>query len=428
MIAFNRRGFLSVVAWVGIIAVISGFSMFGPQADASATSSSTPFVPSCQSAAGGQALHDPEFEPHAMLTTWQKDPIVDSKGLVLQPGSVYIAPVDPSTGVILTGSQIVFASTNPAPIGLTTNGPEWGCAQNSCSSYFTSYTTSGTNVRLGKIAKATSTWAVSFLPQGDNKGSPLVTLDFASLDPALIYYVNTTGSLKQSTFASSNFGERADTKDPKDVRLPMAVTSGRWVPGTKQLVANVAVLSGGTTKYQVRLLDATTGRSELVVTDMVVPAATSVTPFPWQAPEFGGAIAIVVQAASTTSNAQTLQIYRKNMWGAWTIYNTIVPPDPAYPVLWSAEPFVFGGHSYLSFVAYQGFSGGRPTGSSQIWIASVDPTLSPAIRRKVSIDSPTAKNDPETLAVEGGSKVVIYYFDKGGSGFPEDLKLCQTGL
>jgi len=427
MIGLSKRGLFSTAAWVGVVVVISGFSMFGSQADASSSSPNASFVPSCQSAAGGLAVHDPEFEPHAMLATWQKDPIVDNKGLVQEPGSVYIAPVDPFTGVILTGSQTVFASTNPAPSGLTKNGPEWGCAQSGCSAYFTSYTTSGTNVRLGKISKAASAWTVSFLPQGDNKGSPVVTLDFASADPALLYYVNTTGDFKQGTFAQSNFGERADTGTPKDTRLPLAVGSGRWVPGKKQLAANVTIVSGSTTKQQIRLLDAITGRSEIVATDLIV-ADIIVTPFPWQAPEFGGATAIVMQMSSTTGSAQTLRVYRKNNWGAWTIYNTITPPDPAYPVLWSAEPFVFGGHSYLSFAAYQGLSGGRPTGSSQIWIASVDPALSPAIRRKVSVDSNSAKNDPETLAVANGSRVVIYYLDKGTSDSPEDLKLCQTGL
>jgi len=177
------------------------------------------------------------------------------------------------------------------------------------------------------------------------------------------------------------------------------------------------------------LYDTVTGKSE-VVADGLASSPIPVTPFAWRAPELGGDIAVMVPNAS--DNWHTVEIYVRDPDGAWVAAATIASPDPEHPVLWSPQPFVFKDRSYLSVAAFRSVLRGFPNGSSQVWVVSIDPNLSPPIRNKVSVEQDpniiTAKNDPETLAIAGGRKLVVYYIDEGSETIQRDLKVCDSGL
>ncbi len=429
-LAYRKHRILFYAALGALAFLILSLSLTLPARPAEAT---TVFTPSCQSAAGGTYVRDAELNPHEMLAVWQTDPVVNSKNAVITPGSVHIASIDRNTGKFLTASEMLFTNTNPAPIDLTLNGPEWGCSQNRCAAYFTSYNTSSTNLRLGKVFRGQlGKWNVTFLPQGNDKSTAFATLDFASPDPISLYYINTTGNFKLNTFKSQGtFGWRTDVSNPVDTTMPAGTAAGRWVPGTKQVVVKNFVQSAGATTMQVLLYDTATKKSDVVVSGLQ-GSSVLITPFAWQAPEFGGATAVLMPM-NTLSNSQTINVYRKNTTtGAWDVYTTITPPDPTYGVLWSPEPFVFKGHSYLSFAGYKTQVNGSPTGPSEVWIVSVDPTLSPAIRQQVSVNfdpnEESLKNDPETLPIASGTKIVVYYIDKGTATLPMDTKVCDAGL
>ena len=199
-----------------VLSLLLSLSAAATPPPASAVSS----PPSCQSAAPGQLVPDPEFDPYTLTATWQENPVHDSEGNLLAKGKVFIAPVDRRTGVILTRSATIFSDADPVDWHITENGPEWGCSQNKCAVYFTSYMPDRSNGRLVKLVRTQNgLWHKIQLAQGEQKISPIVSQDFASSGPPMVYYARSE-RFHENALTTSNFGWRSDERPVVDYSMP----------------------------------------------------------------------------------------------------------------------------------------------------------------------------------------------------------------
>ncbi|HYP13722.1 MAG TPA: hypothetical protein VEQ63_07350 [Bryobacteraceae bacterium] len=349
----------------------------------------------------------------------------DADGTLVQKGKVLIAPVDAKTGVILTSRGIAFATADPVDLTITKNGPEWGCTSKKCALYFTSYLPDRSGGRLAKLEENTDgSWSVRFLPGGEDKMSHIPSLDPSSSDPPKIYYGNVQG-LSETSLDTAVYGWRADERPAVDHVIRRGSTPARWAPGSDDLILMVSVKTRFGLVEKLARFDTGTRTTEILIEDSKVRQQ----PFPWLAPEFDGELAISTLVHGDAAGHRFIEILRRGRTGEWEVYREIRSPDPNYPYLDSPEPIIFRGRSYVSFAAFQAQETDRilPSGSSTIWIASIDGKFVRKVSVETRADYVTPKHEPEALAIRGGTRLVVYYND-GVVGGKRTLKVCQTGL
>lgn len=128
-----------------------------------------------------------------------------------------------------------------------------------------------------------------------------------------------------------------------------------------------------------------------------------------------------------TNGFKTLKIFQENSDGNWYLYHSFNSPLPApYEYITSPEPFVFGGKSYISFMAAQ-----SPMGLSEepaeIWIASINPAE--RLMRRVSDSTVAIRVDPEPVII--GDSAFVYYTEKVHTLWwyhVHRVRKCSTGL
>ncbi len=146
-------------------------------------------------------------------------------------------------------------------------------------------------------------------------------------------------------------------------------------------------------------------------------------PFMWNDPETSHRLFVY-----RTNNNTTIKIFQEINTGLWVLYNSFNSPLPGpFQYLTSPEPFVCGGHSYISFMAAQSGVGkdGLP---AQIWIEGANPADS--FMRRVSDSSEAIRNDPEPVVF--ADSAFIYYthviLDQKSSSIQYSVRKCDTGL
>ena len=388
------------------------------------------FLPSCRSAAPGDPMRDPEFDQVNLRATWQKDPPILADGTPTAEGAVYIAPVDATTGQIELAAKQAFYGTYPVHQRVSRNGPEWGCNAAGCSVYFTGYVPpENLTSRLGKIEQdASGTWQVSFLPNSSNMIEPFATIIPSSPNPVLVTYMNISGPVRLNPgFTIQSAGVRTDMVAPTDVDLGAWTSYPRWAIGAPFAVLGKTVFVDGDAVRKVQIYNTGNGQVEFPTPDAIDHFAK----FAWSAPEFGGAVAVMSLIHTGSNGENAVEIKRRNANGTYSLYAIIQPPNPAYPVISSPESFVFKGKSYISFSAYLPQTTWPPSGPAQVWLVRASQSLQP-FAHLVSAErvqsTVTDKYDPETLAIQGGAKAVVYYNDLGTANVPPDVVVCDAGL
>lgn len=145
-------------------------------------------------------------------------------------------------------------------------------------------------------------------------------------------------------------------------------------------------------------------------------------PFMWDDPETNHRLYVY-----RTNNNTTIKIFQEINPGQWVLYNSFNSPLPEpFQYITSPEPFVCGGHSYISFMAAQSGAGkdGLP---AQIWIAGANPEDS--LMRRVSDSSEAIRNDPEPVVF--ADSAFIYYTHviiDDQQTIKYSVRKCDTGL
>ena len=335
-------------------------------------SSPSDFVPDDQLASSESAdIPDPEFNSRLNRMVWQD-----------REGNLWLANLDPTTGEIIPADgKALLLSTKLAPISTTCNGPEWVYG-----SIIPTVVYSLAPTNVSPISVAVSTYSgrwnetleslAAWRPMGSSLHSNNRRILFAKYNPAgnLIAWKKVRDDVEQSIQLSTTFARW--TQDGGDFFIAL-----HSIEETQQVVA----------------IHATDGSFVAITLD----SGKKTNAIAWKAPEYPEDWTVAV-----LTELNTVAIY--SFFNQKRIHEFIIPTAKA--TLLSLEVFVHAGNSYLVTSAIDGTEpgpcGAMPLGTSEIWIAGINPNA-PFFRR---VDSParsTLKTEPEIYT--GGPEILIYF-------------------
>jgi hypothetical protein len=147
-------------------------------------------------------------------------------------------------------------------------------------------------------------------------------------------------------------------------------------------------------------------------------------PYMWRAPEHGNGRMLFARA-----NNNEIRIFREytpnsNQFGLYQVFRS-PSSNPVYDQIASPEPFVFDGHSYITFMvsASPKENANLP---AEIWIAKVD-SLAPEYRL-ISDSATGIRTDPEAFATT--DRLLVYYtevIDPASNEPVYRMRQCETG-
>ncbi len=390
-----RRGALGLV--VGIVVGVGACAGDGSGSPAASEPSpaSTDARGELTVEAGDVALLTPEgkswIDPEVLrrggqsLMTWQEP-----------DGGVWLAEVDPDTGVLADGS-VAQLGDSAAPLGRTFNGPEFGVDQTGWAVYYTRLVDG-----RQQVARVGADGTLEVLTGGDEHFSPLPTAQPSSATTRLVML------RRPPEWGTVLWVDPADPEAEHEVVHLGERTPGdaRWAVGTATFVTNVHPDQPG----QLSLVNTDTG-AVVAVTDE--PGLKS-RPYAWEWPKPDGGLLVLAIVDGTE-----LVVWGDDGNGEWQRRATLTSPDPTHPVLGSPEPFVAGGRSYVSLTAQDASSP-----SQQVWIVGVDPDAPFEQRCDDGDAGPISRSDPEVLL--GAEQAFVFYnvFDPDGAG----VYRCATGI
>jgi hypothetical protein len=359
--------------------------------------------------AAGNAVAD---EVQVSTSNTQNVEFDESDGLlqwVDKSNNLWAAGINRATGAFIPQSaQGVIVDTNVATSVTFGNGPEWvvdtsgtylvytkyqpGTAQNkSASTAFaaTAKLTSNTPNQYG----TGSVWQVASMPNTLGLVEPEGNYNPSQANPPIVLVNGSSNQLYLQGINSSS-----------SVAVPgttATLGSQRMVTGENALIYTApgptGVNAGGNPLRQAFVYNIGSG----VTTQLTSDAGNKGDVFMFRAPEYNNAYVLMI-----SSNATTLRFYTLNpSTNTWTLASTLNNPSGAPPFIWSPEPFVYNGKTYIYF---ERSSSGNPTDFSvptQVWVAAMDNSYN------AQVSDPTITNrvrqDPKYFVTSNG--VYIYY-------------------
>jgi hypothetical protein len=323
---------------------------------------------------------DPEFDEVTGQIGWQT-----SLGEEL-----WVAGIDPSTGDFIPASgKRDLVAQGIGPISMGRNGPEWTYTAQGATLLYTAPLPRGFG--LGRADRVGGAWVTSTLPGSLEEVSPIGTLNRGDPAPRVRW-------LTRLADGSTTFGWRALDDPTTDQQSPINLTFTRWIPDEPTIVGAYPVQG----VEQVHTVDTLTGRIEVLTSDPTYKGSV----FFVNAPEWGGEQVFFVTEGDAPDAPTRIGVWRL-VGGVWTRVHTISTP-PAFPYAISPEPLVWGGRSYVSFLASSAPLN-SDNGTSTVWLAALDPSA--PLQRMVSEPTLAVRKDPE--AYTSGVRPWIYYSEFG---------------
>jgi Ca2+-binding RTX toxin-like protein len=354
----------------------------------------TQFTPNEENITPGQEVSDPEYNQLGSQVAWQD----------LNGANLWVAPVDPLTGeILLNQKQLLDTGLAPIPelFGGTGsgNGPEWIYTENGQEILYTKATgSSQSSWELYSARWNGTAWETGLLVGGGNGLGPIGTLDPGDPNPRIIYGQTngTTGGLYWRNLNDSTGG----------LISSKATSPARWVNDESDALVFTEEVNG---VNQVFYFDINTETKTQITFSNIKKKDT----WMFEAPEYNNEL-VMFATETVTGKPDVIGIYTQ-VNGVWTKVNELRPPSQ-FSNIRSAEPVVYNGLSYITFVAEN--SQGGP---SEIWIAGIDPTGEPFYRQVSDPSVTMQRNDPETFISDEG--LVVTYV-----GPNKELYKAETGL
>lgn len=346
-------------------------------------------------------------------------------------GSLWVGHVDVNTGdFVPSNGEGKLADTNTMPANVLGNGPEWMSLSNASALVYDRWIDgqphSYSSGCLGFAHESNGSWHGGcmdnsqgyVLPLGTfNVGdkSPMVSYqDFSQPETAVYWRLTQTGS-PQHEVLSSGKDQNGATR--------------RWVPGTHQLILTAPAPpdASGNIYRQVFLYSTDAETLQQLTFDPTDKDSA----FMWQAPEYGNEFVFFARIADTE-----IDIYRYltdgNGTSSWQVINRI-QSAPEYPYIYSIEPFVYQGKSWLFFYvsALEDQGSEHVTATSQIAMSGIEPGASTFRLLTSDVPDPRARRDPEYYITAKGPYLYYKRYILPGDGQPpeaEGIFRVDTGL
>ena len=206
-------------------------------------------------------------------------------------------------------------------------------------------------------------WVGGFMRLSGKRRSPIASLD--ETDYPRINY--------QGSGGKTIYWRELNGSDPVvEAMVPnsdLSEGSRRFVEGRREIIFTAgATDSEGGIVQQVFLYNTDAGTLEQLTSD----SGAKLGGFMWRAPEFNNEYVFF-----TTVDRTKLRVYRKidadgDGSMEWTAINTILPPA-SIPYIWSPEPFVYNGRSYLFMQLSSSTLANDMSVPTQIGLTGIDP-------------------------------------------------------
>jgi hypothetical protein len=352
-----------------------------------------PFVPDDRFA------HDPSFE----IIDPEFDEVGARLGWQTSGGEeLWVADVDPNTGDFAPpDGRGTLLAQGIGPISMGKNGPEWTYTAQGSALLFTAPLPRGYG--LGRADPVGGAWVTSTLPRSLGEVSPIGSLNPGDLTPYVRW-------LQRLADGSTVFGWRQLDDATTDQRSPINLTFTRWVPGQPTIVGVYPVQG----VEQVHTIDAATGQITQLTSDPTYKGSV----FFLHAPEWGGEQVFFATEGDAPFAPTRIGVWRA-LGGTWTRVHTLSMP-PAFPFAISPEPLVWGGRSYVSFLASTAPLN-SDNGVASVWLAALDPAA--PLQRLVSAPTLAVRKDPEAFTT--GVRPWIYYSE---FGVRQRIRRVELGL
>lgn len=317
-----------------------------------------------------QSLIDPDFDQGHYQLTWGDE-----------SGRLWVGTIDPDTGDFNPPSgQGVLVDTNIANEFVFGNGPVYGFGDTGPAILYTRYD-SQNRFSLGSAQFDGTSWVTKTLPNSTNKYGPTGS-DSPALKGALSYLTTENQLVLWRNLDSSG----------AQFVIPGAQFPGvRWVPNERAVVFRQP--AGGNNQIFTYNIDTS------VLTQITFDAPGKLSAFIWQAPEYGGDDCLM----TLTSDKLSVRIYH-NQSGSWQFVTALAPPTTS-KYLWSPQPFVYNGKSYIYMIASPSKNQKSLTVPTEVWIAGVDPAQ-PFYRR---VSDPTLKVRKNPKAFTTSQAEILYF-------------------
>jgi hypothetical protein len=344
---------------------------------------------------GEAGLLDPEFDQENAQFVWVSD-----------EGDVWIGKVDPVTGDFTPPSgKHTLVDIFAVPVLIIGNGPEWVYTSSGPQIVYTKFTKD----LLLAIARAKSddggrTWNGKILGLGEGRFGPIGSLDRGDPTPRISYV-----SIEDDGFAYTFWRELEEPFTEEMVPDSKKTPGARWVPSRRTVIIPEQHRGG----REVFLYDVD-GKTLMQVTN---DDGEKKSPFMWQAPEFDNDYVFL-----TLMDETHIGIYRK-VQGRWTRIHTVKPPSIGN-FIWSPEPFVYNGKSYIVMVTSKTDDQQSLIDPTDIWLAGIDPNA--PFYRQLSDSTIKVRKDPEVFITQKGA--FIYYTPVNPDGTSQGVYRVDTRL
>lgn len=346
--------------------------------------------------------------------------------------SVWIGHVDVTTGdFVPANGEGTLVDINGVPSVQIGNGSEFVNLQQASALVYTRFNggmeaAAGQCVGFANFDVSLGMWTGGCIPGTQGYTLPIGTLNVGDPYP-MVSYQN-----------SLSFGEGFNVYWQLMSRQasPQVVLTGsrapparRWIPNTHAMVLVAAAPpdASGKVYRQVFLYQTDDGTLQQITFDPV----NKNSPFMWAAPEFDNEFIFL----QTPQDASEIDIYRNLPNGtgtsSWKVIKRI-QGTPDFPYIYSPEPFVYQGKSWIFFELDAAPHHPDTYPASQIAMAGIDPDM-PSFRMLTTDVPPSihARRDPEYYITRNGP--YIYYnrvvpAPPGGQAVSEGVFRVDAGL
>lgn len=284
------------------------------------------------------------------------------------------------------------------------NGGEWALSQRGSEIYYTRLDDSG-RVEMAVARENGGTWDVQTLEASSDRGLPIPSMDGS--DPqARILYVRSRDDGYELMWREST-----DSTTERAFGAHVVQASGgapRWVRGERAITTTQLDSNG---VAQAVRIDIDTSAVDVLTQDTDPKDEV----WMWRAPEFDSARVFIAVAGGSQ-----LRVYREE-GASWNLINVLdATAFSARSGIYSPELTIIDGRSYVVMQLSN-----QKVGPSEIWIASIDPSL--PLLRQVSDPAATGKVRTEPEWVHTSAGAFIYFTQNEGRG-RASLRRAHTGL
>jgi hypothetical protein len=283
------------------------------------------------------------------------------------------------------------------------NGPEWMNSTGPSQIVYTKYKADKPhNAAYAGSAVASAngdgTWTAGVIANGWQTHSPLASLDLNDPSPVINYQ---NGADSVVYWRNANDGSTVNNEVPDSSQSGGG--SRRWVTDSHTIVFSTGAPPDSTGKVYQQLFTYDTVSNQL--TQISFDPTTKWGAFMWRAPEFNNDYVIVTIASRTV-----LQVWRQTTDPlgnkTWALFNTIATPT-TLPYIWSPEPFVHNGKSYVFFQISSSSAANDFSVPTQIAFTGIDPAKASFRMLTNDNNTPRVRMDPEYYITSQGP--IIYY-------------------